>query len=304
MFPPGKPQRTRRCTKQPSLTKPVVAEIAARLYDQGLFELDESVADTLGTPPRIADTVLWSRVTPRHLLAHLTGFPNWAGDHQDADRQDELTFAMAPGVKFTYSGEAYGLLLAFLEEKSGKSAQELTDTLFRELGMTRSTLIAANFEGTYARGHSGMTPGRPARRTERAVAAYSLMTTATDFGRFLAHVIRASHVSEETRDLFRKVHTPQTVPSGLPKGLGWSLGWGTAECEDGRVYFQWGDNGVFRAFAAFEPVSGDGIVYLTNGSLGTLYANELATPVLGDISPASSWFGSYEWEVVRRLIKM
>ena len=287
-----------------SLTKPIVAELAARLYDQGLFKLEESVADTLGTPPRIKDELLWSRVTPRHLLAHLSGLPNWAGDHQDADRQDALTFAMAPGVKFTYSGEAYGLLLTFLEMKSGKSARELSDALFRDAGMTQSTLIAADFEGTYARGHWGMTPDRPARLTDRAVAAYSLITTAGDYGRFLAHVMTSPDISEATRKVFRKVYTPQSVPSGLPNGLGWSLGWGMVMGEGGNVYFQWGDNRVFRAFAGFDPATGKGIVYLTNGSFGTLYANELATPVLGDISPASNWFASKETEIVRRLIKM
>lgn len=300
----GEPATDATLYEAASLTKPVVAELAARLFDQGLFDLEERVAETLGNPARIEDTVLWGRVTPRHLLAHLSGFPNWTGDHQDAERQDPLRFTIAPGVAFTYSGEAYGLLLAFLEAKSGKSARELSDALFEDLNMTHSTLVAADFEGTYARGHWAMTPGRPARRTDRAVAAYSLITTAGDYGRFLAHVIRAPDISEETRDVFRKVHTPQSVPSGLPKGLGWSLGWGTAERENGRLYFQWGDNRVFRAFAAFEPVSGHGIVYLTNGSFGTLYANELATPVLGDISAASSWFASYETEVVRRLIKM
>ena len=69
------------------------------------------------------------------------------------------------------------------------------------------------------------------------------------------------------------------------------------------VYFQWGDNGAFRSFAAFEPLNGNGLVYFTNGSFGTIYADELAAPILGNIQAASDWFSNKKKEIARIWLK-
>ena len=87
------------------------------------------------------------------------------------------------------------------------------------------------------------------------------------------------------------------------EALGWSLGWGTLEQKERSIYFQWGDNGAFRSFAAFDPKTGNAIVYFTNGSYGTLFADELAEPVLGDITTASSWFAGPLKEIARTWLR-
>jgi len=46
------------------------------------------------------------------------------------------------------------------------------------------------------------------------------------------------------------------------------------------IYSQWGDNGPFRALAAFSRGTGDGVVYLANGSEVLRYAVPLARPAV------------------------
>lgn len=284
-----------------SLTKPVVAEIARRLFERGVFELDERVADSLSID-RIQDASVWRLVTPRHLLSHTSGLPNWSGDSRDPSRADSLEFDFEPGSAFQYSGEGYGVLLAFLEAKSSQSADDLANALFREIGMTSSTMIAKGAPGHYARGHWADSPGRQGWRTSTPVAAYSLFTNASDYGKFLEYVIAAHAVGISNDDPFTKVQAELAEqPSG--ETLGWSLGWGTLQRTGDSVYFQWGDNGAFRSFAAFEPAGQNGVVYFTNGSFGTIYADALAAPILGDVTTASSWFSSSLKEQIRKLIR-
>ena len=278
-----------------------MAEIARRLYEDDVFDLDEEIADAISND-RITDDATWRALTPRHLLSHTSGLPNWSGDSRAPDRSDPLNFDFEPGSDFQYSGEGYGLLLEFLESKSGRSAEELASELFSELAMTHSTLIGQNFEGQYARGHWRVSAARQSWRTDQPIAAYSLFTNAEDYAKFLIYVVTKHASGMDGDDPFPKVqieykstHTGET--------LGWSLGWGTLQRETDLVYFQWGDNGAFRSFAAFDPITQNGIVYFANGSFGTIYADELAAPVLGNIDPASSWFSGEVKEIARIWLK-
>jgi len=294
------PATDRTLFEAASLTKPVVAEIARRLYREGVYDLDEPVARTLESP-RIRDQEAWLQVTPRQLLSHTSGLPNWSGDPSDPERQDALEFEFPPGTAFRYSGEGYGILLAFLETKSGIDARTLSQALFTELGMHHSTLVGADASGPFARGHWGTAPDRPARRTAMPVAAFSMLTNAAEYGRFLEHVIAERRAPDDDPFGEITVHFASHTRNGCTESLGWSLGWGTLERCDGTIYFQWGDNGAFRAFAAFEPGTGNGIAYFANGSYGTLYADALSRPVLGDIGTAQDWFASPWLELIQRL---
>ena len=276
-----------------SLTKPLVAEIARRLYKDGVFSLDEKVADTLKLD-RISDKSAASLITPRQLLSHTSGLPNWSGDSLNPNRTDRLQFKFRPGSEFQYSGEGYGILLAFLEAKSGQTADSLAFGLFKELGMNNSTLSGQNMTGVFARGHWAHSPSRFARKTSKPIAAYSLFTTAQDYARFLEYVMQNNSDGSNLADPFfiTNARIGSFANGSRTEELGWSLGWGTLRRQDAIIYFQWGDNGAFRSFAAFDPARKIGIVYFSNGSFGTLYADELSASVLGDITTASSWFAS------------
>ena len=284
-----------------SLTKPVVAEISRRLHREGIFDLDEKIADTVSND-RVVNEKLWSKLTPRHLLSHTSGLPNWSGDSRDPDRADELDFDFEPGSEFQYSGEGYGILLAFLEIKSGKRAENLAKALFDELGMKNSTLVGSGHPGDFARGHWGSSPDREAWKTSGPVAAYSLFTNARDYALFLKYVMNRHATGLLDGDPFVAVHS-NVIASQRNSELGWSLGWGVLQRRTEKLYFQWGDNGPFRSFAAFDPVKGNGLLYFTNGSYGTIYADELAAPLFGDIRLVSTLFGSEPTEIARTWLK-
>ena len=303
-FATGDPVTDDTLYEAASLTKPVVAELARRLHKQGLFDLDEAVSDTISLD-RISNRSAGQKITPRQLLSHSTGLPNWSGDNRNPKRKDALDLRFAPGSAFQYSGEGYGILLAFLEVKSGKSANALALELFSELGMTNSTLIGRGHKGHFARGHWGVSPDRQPWKTPAPVAAYSLFTNAEDYARFIQYVMQNHAADLVSADPFPVVHinvspTMADYDSGV---LGWSLGWGTLQQKERSIYFQWGDNGAFRSFAAFDPKTGNAIVYFTNGSYGTLFADELAEPALGDITTASSWFAGPLKEIARTWLR-
>lgn len=304
-FATGDPVTDDTLYEAASLTKPVVAELARRLHRQGLFDLDEAVSDSISLD-RISNRAARGKITPRHLLSHSSGLPNWSGDNRNPTRKDALELRFAPGSAFQYSGEGYGILLAFLEAKSGKSADALARELFSELGMTNSTLIGRGHKGHFARGHWGVSPDRQPWKTPAPVAAYSLFTNAKEYARFMQYVIQNHAAGLASGDPFTavqiKVHSA-TKDDDTAETLGWSLGWGTLQQKGRTIYFQWGDNGAFRSFAAFDPKAGNAIVYFTNGSYGTLFADELAEPALGDIKTASSWVASPLKEIVRTWLR-
>lgn len=287
-----------------SLSKPVIAGIAMRLADQGVIALDDPVHRRMARPARIdpEDDALWRAVTVRHLLSHASGLPNWAGDSRDPARTDRLTFAFTPGEDFLYSGEGYGLLLQYLAAATGRSPQALTQGFLDDLGMERSTFFASGPDARFARGHWGRAPGRMTILTPEPEAAFSLVTTVEDYARFLAWSLDPD-VSPDVRASFRAVSARDLKGDQLAPAMGWSAGWGVIERTDGPVHFQWGDNGPFRSFAAFDAAAGDGIVYLTNGSFGTLYAEDLAHPVLGDLAGLQDWLGGPRREALRAVVR-
>lgn len=291
-----------------SLTKQVVALLALQLVDAGVISLDEPVAPAVAAP-RVRDRSRYSRVTPRQLLSHSAGFPNWSGDFLELDRNDWLDFEFEPGTGFEYSGEGYMLLGEFLEAKSGRTLKSLSEELFVSLGMSSSSLLGDGARDRAARGHFGRSPGRPARFLERAGPAFSLITNAADYGRFLAFVAAGGGLSPALLEESRRVQigVPRTWLRGPrgPESLGWALGWGVLERRNDVVFFQWGDNGAFRAFAGFLPApeGASGLVFFANGSRGLLETSALAAPVLGDISTAVGWFSSRPLEALRALVR-
>jgi len=69
------------------------------------------------------------------------------------------------------------------------------------------------------------------------------------------------------------------VPLAGP--LAWGLGWGLDDSGTGdRVFWQWGDNDGYKAFAAGSPGAGVGVVVLTNGDNGLDVAKLLVRTVL------------------------
>ena len=133
-----------------SISKPVFAYIVLAMARAGVLDLDapigaaDPVAAELGHDERSAG------LTPRMLLAHLGGLPNWrsrinftATNYEELFApDDQLQFIVDPGAEYRYSGEGYVLLQQVVEQAAQRGLNELAqEMVFDPLGMTRSSYL-------------------------------------------------------------------------------------------------------------------------------------------------------------------
>ena len=254
-----------------SLSKPVFAWLVVALADEGVVDLDRPLAETFDYV-RLPDRAAYAQVTPRMVLTHRTGLPNWVDERTDFfERTVPVPFEMPPGTAYSYSGEAFQLLQAYVEDATGQTLQDL----FRErLGrvMPRSTFTRPLPNGVApSRGYgaaSDPTTGREMDNLgDRGGAAYSLVTTAGDYAAFLSHVCRGEGLSPEAHADMLRPQSP--VPEGeAPFPTSYGLGWMVADLGAETFVGHGGNNDEYRAFAGFIRESGDGLVILTNGARG------------------------------------
>ena len=171
-----------------SLSKPVFAYIVLRLVDRGEFDLDRPLFEMLAYP-RLAHDERYKRITARMVLSHGTGLPNWGGE--------KLTLQFDPGTAYGYSGEGFVFLQKVIEHVTGRSLDELARReVFQPLGMTRSSFVwQERFAGNAAYAKDWLWNVAPVNRYAEANAAASLLTTATDYARFVAAVLTGRGLS-------------------------------------------------------------------------------------------------------------
>lgn len=275
-----------------SLSKPVFTLVVLDAVERGVLDLDTPISEVFSYK-RFANDTRVGLITPRMVLSHKTGLPNW-------DREGTLDFDRDPGLRFGYSGEGFVYLQKALEATEGRRLEDLTrEVVFEPFGMEDSSFLwRDDYETRLAGGHDGDGVAAERNRYAEENAAYSLVTTACDFGTFLARVMKGVNLSEGLYDDMLARHTSMRGgetktehPPEIWQAIHWGLSWGIQDAGGGRIYFHWGDNDVYHAFAAFSPAHGTGFVYFTNSQNGLRIANQLATIVVGDMSPAITWLG-------------
>jgi hypothetical protein len=190
---------------------------AASLVKQVLAHLALARFDDLDEP--IVD-----EITVRHVLSHTTGYPNWRFG------TGALTPLRPPGVQWGYSGEAFVLLQSEIERRDGRDIHAIArDDVFEPLDMHDTCFDAPE---------PGFHGSRP------------LLTTATDYGRFLAHMLTLDDARWQ----------PQWhIDDELAWGAGWGLELGT------MLYgWQWGLDLDASNFVIGCPATGHGVVVLTD----------------------------------------
>jgi CubicO group peptidase (beta-lactamase class C family) len=170
-------------------------------------------------------------ITVLHVLTHTTGLPNWRPEGMP------LEPLRPPGQRWGYSGEGFVLLQEHLQRRTGVPICTLArDRVFGPLGMHESYLADPE------PGFHGFRP---------------LLTTAADYGRFLAHVLELHDVRWEP--LWR-----------IDSELAWGAGWGI-ELGPPLHGWQWGLNDDASNFVIGCPSTGDGVVVLTDDPDGRSY---------------------------------
>jgi CubicO group peptidase (beta-lactamase class C family) len=273
-----------------SLSKPLVACVALQLVDAGKLDLDEPLARLVG--PLVPDDPASARITARHVLSHTTGLPNWRGDDLP------LRTYFPPGSRFSYSGEGFVYLQSALERLTGEPLEHLVRKLvFDPLGMERSSFIWLDlFDGAAASGHDR--DGRIVSKFKpnRANAAFSLHTTASDYGKFVVAAMEGRLLQGKTAGLWLEPQVP--TPRGRFEALGpapieaepgvfWGLGWGL-EPWDG-TFFHWGANPGMTAFVLAAPKTRAAFVAFMNSDAGLDIVPDVARHFMQGLHPALTW---------------
>ena len=260
-----------------SITKTMTALLVLDCRDDGLLDLDEPLGKILSAGD-------YSALTLRSLLAHVSGMqsepvgPWWerspGGSLEDLlAANDGRGAVFEPGEHYHYSNLGYALLgAAVATVRERPWFEEVRDRLLQPLGMNRTSYLP---ESPYAPGWSvdhlaGTLTPEPLHDTGAMAPAGQLWSTVGDLARFARHL--ASPELAEMR---------QPVPPAAEYGLGVRL----VPYGDGVLAGHTGSMPGFQATVLVNPLNGDGVVALTNGTTG-FNGPELALALLGEVTPA------------------
>lgn len=247
-----------------SLSKPLFSYFFLKMVDKGVVTLDEPLYKILPHPSIKDNDERYKLITPRMVLSHSTGFPNWSKDKP-------VELAYTPGNGFSYSGEAHQYLTAYLATACKINWQEQLDSLFQNevavlLGMKNTWFVGnAFFNQHKATGYEGVKP-KPLWLPKAFGAAHTVHTEALDFAKFLQAMITGKGLSE---NLYTEMLTEQNHFDADNKLLdvgqtGWSLGFSMKPTPNGIRYLHTGNNTGFRAYACFYKEKKYGLVLLMN----------------------------------------
>ena len=291
-----------------SLTKPVFALAVRRLVRAGKLSWDKPLQDVLD----LGLTGDAARITAAHVLSHATGLPNW---RFQKEQQLAAEFVPGSRWQYSGEGfvllqravEAVtGVPIAKHIQESILAPFGMTSSTLGWTPGLEATAAAGHDRagqplekslGYYAnRNYDILAKAelRPETATyDQIVAAYtkaaanplpvaiapnvagSMMTTATDYARFLT---RAAADALEHPDDYR----PRVQ---VNRAIGWSLGLGV----DGSALFQWGDGPGFKHLAWIRPRTKTNAVFFTNGDRGQALYSWVLRHVLKDDPATLYW---------------
>jgi CubicO group peptidase (beta-lactamase class C family) len=298
-----------------SITKAVFAAYFMQLVQRGLFDLDKPIAQQFPQPlsayPRyrqhtsalLADP-RWQAITPRMLLAHTSGLPNFfSGEPGDG----EVRLRFDPGTRFHYSTEGINMLGVLVEAKLGQPLDDLMQAaLFHPLGMNRTGLVFhKDFAPDVADRFDANGKFLSQTRRDQPRAGGSMSSSTDDLARFLSALFANRIMSPATR---RKMLSPQiAIPfeheiqtgdkalaeAAEPKsvGLAYGLGWGLlTKTKFGPAFFKEGHGDGAETYMICFERSQSCMIIQTNSDNGEFAFRQLLEHILGDtVTP-------WEWE--------
>ncbi|MGO8992648.1 MAG: serine hydrolase domain-containing protein [Polyangiaceae bacterium] len=258
-----------------SLSKPVFAFAVVSEAARGAIDLDAPLARLSPAPyshirrgavdafddPRLA------QVTPRLLLSHRSGLPNWS-------RTEPLAFADAPGTGWRYSSEGYVLLSGAVEAATREHLDALARRrVFGPLAMRHST-FDPSAAGARAEGHDrsgGLVPSS----LDGPVSATSLLTTVADYARFARRLVEAPQ-----GDAVVDTMLASQVDVDKDRRITWGVGLALAEP---GWFFHWGANPGFRSLVVGSRSRGEAVVVVTNSEAGMEVAADAVRSRFGEL---------------------
>ena len=297
-----------------SLSKPVFAYIVLKMIEEGKFSregetpesgLDRPIHEICDFgPPELRGSPNYKLLTPRNILSHQTGLPNWF-----IPGEPEL-YDAATNTCFNYSGLGFYMLNEAVQHKAGKPLSDIAREMFdkKPLEMSHSGFIPPpeDSEALKKRAISHSTDGiadtrRPPPGPISANPAASLVTTAEDYAKFLRACLNdkfiREHMFEPQVNLAGK--DKKAMDSGVSAEtlgkISWGIGMGLLTADNGdRIAFHWGDNETARAFAATNLRTGEAVAIFANSANGPSIFRQVAEPVVGNIQAICQWLGPRE----------
>lgn len=273
-----------------SLTKPVVAYIALQLVEEGRLDLSQPLFDICGD--YVPHDVRSRTITAWHVLTHTSGLPNIVRD------EAPLRTYFPPGERFSYGSSAFAWLQRTMETVSGRSLEALaTERVFGPLNMAHSSLEwQERFARNHAQGYNWEGEAVQKRQLSSAQASWSLLTTASDYLRFVQHVLVGDGLSAASYTEWFSPHVnvrqganAEDLPGLNPPDpdVAWGLGWGLEPDRNG--FFHWGNSPGFRALIIANRVSKDAVVWFANSERGLRLVHEVLPETVAGDHPAVRW---------------
>ncbi len=267
-----------------SCTKSMTATMVARLAEMDKLDWGSMVAEVLPTLRKSIRREYW-RVTIEQLLTHRSGLPEdhtphpqvfpklWGLSSKQRLQAAEIILQQEPvarpGEKTIYSNGGYVVAGAMAEAVTGKTWEELMDTLlFRPLGI-KSAGFGAPATGAWGHrsGVDGYLPVPPSPFADNPPVlgpAGTVHLSLSDWARYaIAHLKGA--IGENPlllhKDTFAKLHNP-------PEDGTYAMGWGIAQPDwaRGRVLQHAGSNTMWFAQIVLVPDAQAGFLITTNAA--------------------------------------
>jgi CubicO group peptidase (beta-lactamase class C family) len=272
-----------------SISKPVFAYVVQSLVHDGQLDLDAPLGAVVDKIPELAYDPRSESLTPRILLSHQGGLPNWrsrlnfeAQSYSELFASDDtLRFAADPGSGYRYSGEGYVLLQRIVEERTRTGLTDLARVrVFEPLGMTRTSFqFDEETRRNTSDGHDR--EGIPDKWEIRLpLASSTLHTTASDLAKFGSHL--ASEIQREGP--FASLAVPTvSIETGGGRDLAWGLGLGIVTEGERRYVYHGGNNVIFIADLLYGVDENIGYALLTNSSNGQRMIEDVERRVFGRV---------------------
>jgi len=289
------------------LGQPVLAYLIMKLVTDEQLDIDKPLHKYLPRPlpeypaySNLKEDSRYKRLTARLILSHQSGLANSRLTHPE----HKLTFETSPGERFGYSEEGYRLLQFVLEQKFGRSLNELAKSnVFDPLGMSQTSFIREpRFEEYIS---TAVSVGIDSKNSVSNVS-WTFITSASDYTKFMwltriyglylsyeaffSYVIWPQ-VSVRSSSIFEPPR-PGDRPT-LPKRLSWCLGWGIYEIPRtwGVCFIGQRHQGTECYAMAFESLRSTALSIFVTGNVQRSVSARIIREILGEIETPLTWLG-------------
>ncbi len=294
-----------------SLSKPVFAYLVMQLVAEGAIDPDKPLGDYMPLPTTDPRS---SKITTRHALSHSGGWRNWrnvpthtlTAEFEPGSRfsysGEGYYFVSRVVEKVTGKGilrltrerifEPLGMrrtAYMWSPELDANRAEPhnnrgvASESFGARSGKAfRETAVAAG-KAMDDWTHEDTERASPAVNKDSPAfpnfllpnVAGSMLTTATDYGNFLRHLL----ATPTGKSVLARMIAPQVT---LNDALRWGLGFGLQAQGSGTQFWHWGDNFGFKNFVVGDAQARTAILVFTNGQNGRSIYERVIRAVRGD----------------------